>query len=78
MTRSHTMAIGVRGSNPIWTEVDLQGNLFDDTFWLFVLENTLPYIPATVYHDPDLNTPWNNPIQFLGNGTLPNDIFFEI
>lgn len=71
------MALGIRGANPIWSEVDLQGNLFDDTFWLFVLENTIPYIPATVYHDPDLNIPWTNPIQFLGNGTLPIDIYFE-
>jgi hypothetical protein len=44
---------------------------------LFVLENTIPYIPATVYHDPDLNVAWTNPIQFLGNGTLPVDIYFE-
>lgn len=71
------MALGIRGSNPIWTEFDLQGNLFDDTFYMFVLENTIPYIPAIVYHDPDLNVPWTNPIQFLGNGTLPIDIYFE-
>lgn len=71
------MALGIRGANPIWSEVDLQGNLFDDTFYLFVLENTIPYIPAVVYHDPDLNLPWTNPIQFLGNGTLPTDIYFE-
>ena len=71
------MALGVRGSNPIWSEVDLQGKQFDDTFWLFVLENTIPYIPAKVYHDPDLGTEWTNPIQFLGNGTLPIDIYFE-
>jgi len=71
------MALGIRGFNPIWVEFDLQGKLFDDTFYLFVLENTIPYIPATVYHDPNLNVPWNNPIQFLGNGTLPVDIYFE-
>jgi hypothetical protein len=71
------MALGVRGSNPIWTEFDLTGHLFDDTFYLYVLQNTLPYIPATVYHDPDLSLPWTNPIQFLANGTLPIDIFFE-
>jgi len=69
--------LGVRGANPIWSEVDLQGQLFDDTFYLFVLENTIPYQPATVYHDPDLNVPWTNPIQFLANGTLPVDIYFE-
>jgi hypothetical protein len=71
------MSLGVRGFNPIWSEVDLQGNLFDDTFWLFVLSNTIPYIPVDVYHDPDLSTRWTNPIQFLGNGTLPVDIFFN-
>lgn len=71
------MALGIRGCNPIWSEVDLQGKLFDDTFYLFVLENTIPYIPATVYHDPDLNTPWTQPIRFLANGTLPIDIYFE-
>ncbi len=71
------MALGIRGANPIWSEVDLQGKLFDDTFYLFVLENTIPYIPATVYHDPDLNVPWTQPIRFLANGTLPIDIYFE-
>jgi hypothetical protein len=71
------MALGVRGSNPIWTEVDLQGKLFDDTFYLFVLENTIPYIPAVVYHDPNLNLAWDNPIRFYANGTLPIDIYFE-
>jgi microcystin-dependent protein len=71
------MALGIRGANPIWSEVDLQGKLFDDTFYLFVLQNTIPYNPATVYHDPDLNVPWTQPIRFLGNGTLPVDIYFE-
>jgi hypothetical protein len=71
------MALGIRGANPIWSEVDLQGKLFDDTFYMFVLENTIPYIPATVYHDPDLNVPWTQPIRFLGNGTLPIDIYYE-
>lgn len=70
------MALGVRGFNPIWANVDLQGKLFDDTFYLFVLENTIPYIPATVYHDPDLSIPWTQPIQYLANGTLP-DIFYD-
>lgn len=73
----HFMSLGVRGSNPIWMEVDLQGNLFDDTFYLFVLENEIPYIPAKVYHDPNLNIVWNNPIRFFANGTLPNNIYFE-
>lgn len=71
------MALGIRGSNPIWAEFDLSGKIFDDTYYMFVLENTIPYIPATVWHDPDFNTVWTNPIQFLGNGTLPVDIYFE-
>lgn len=71
------MALGVRGSSPIWSLVDLQGKQFDDTFYLFVLENDIPYQPATVFHDADLNVPWTQPIQFLGNGTLPVDIYFE-
>lgn len=71
------MASGVRGYNPISFEVDLQGKLFDDTFYLFVLENEIPYQPATVYHDLDLNVPWTQPIQFLSNGTLPVDIYYS-
>lgn len=71
------MPLGVRGFNPIWAEFDLQGNIFDDTYFMFVLQNTIPYIPAVVYHDPNVNVPWTSPIQFLANGTLPVDIFFE-
>lgn len=71
------MALGIRGANPIWAEFDLAGKIFDDTFYMYVLQNVLPYAPATVYHDPDLNQPWTDPIRFLGNGTLPVDIFFQ-
>lgn len=66
----------IRGSNPIWSFVDLTGRQFDDTYYMFVLENDLPYIPATVYQTPD-GTPWTNPIQFLANGTLPDNIYFD-
>jgi len=66
----------IRGSNPIWLLDDLVGNLFDDTFYMFVLENDLPYLPSPVYHTPS-GTPWTNPIRFLANGTLPVDIFFD-
>lgn len=71
------MATYIRGSNPIWLLADLVGNLFDDTFYLFVLENQIPYQPETVYHDPLGNVPWTQPIEFLANGTLPPDIFFN-
>lgn len=67
----------IRGANPVWFEVDLTAKAFDDTFYLFVLQNTIPYLPATVYHDQDGNLPWTNPIRFLANGTLPVDIFFD-
>lgn len=67
----------IRGFNPIWSEVDLSGRQFDDTFWLFVLQNQFPYLPAKVYQDPNGLIPWNNPIQFLANGTLPPDIYFD-
>ena len=66
----------VRGSNPIWYMVDLVGQQFDDTFYMYVLTNTVPYIPQAVYHSPT-GTPWANPIQFNANGTLPTDIFFD-
>jgi hypothetical protein len=67
----------VRGSNPIWFEVDLTAHAFDDTFWLFILENDIPYIPATVWQDPYGNVAWDNPIQFYANGTLPNNIYYD-
>lgn len=66
----------VRGSNPVWFMVDLVAEPFDDTFYMWVLENEIPYIPAQVYHTPT-GVVWNSPIQFLANGTLPIDIFFD-
>lgn len=66
-----------RGSNPIWFEVDLTAHAFDDTFYLFILENEIPYIPEIVWQDPFGNIPWSNPIRFLANGTLPNNIYYD-
>lgn len=70
------MSLGIRGFNPVWSFVDLSGKQFDDTYYMYVLENTIPYIPVKVYHDPDLDRAWTNPIRFLANGTLPTDVFF--
>jgi hypothetical protein len=67
----------VRGSNPIWFEVDLTARAFDDTFYLFILQNQIPYIPATVWQDPFGNVEWSNPIRFFANGTLPNNIYYD-
>lgn len=67
----------VRGANPVWYFVDLNGHQFDDSCYLWVLTNTVPYIPAPVYHDINGMIPWTDPIQFNANGTLPIDIFFQ-
>lgn len=69
--------VGIRGVNPIWLEADLTGHLFDDTFYMSVLQNTIPYNEAKVYHDINLTQPWSQPIWFLANGTLPLDIFWN-
>lgn len=68
---------GIRGFNPIWYNVNLDGIQFDDTYYLWVLQNEIPYIPALVYHDAQLTQPWTSPIQFLANGTLPIDIYWS-
>ena len=67
----------VRGSNPIWAEFDLTGHLFDDQFYMFVLDNEIPYGPLPTWQDPFGNVLWDNPIRFLANGTLPNNIYFD-
>ena len=68
--------IYVRGANPVWSMVDLAGLQTDDTFYLWVLNNEIPYTPATVYQTTT-GTPWTSPIQFLGNGTLPSNLYFN-
>lgn len=67
----------VRGINPKWSFVDLVGQQLDDSYFMFVLQNTLPYLPATIYQDYQGNVPWVNPIQFLANGTLPNNMYWN-
>ncbi len=67
----------VRGSNPVWSYVDLTGKQFDDTFYMWVLQNDIPYFPAIVWHDPAGNVQWTNPIQFFANGTLPIDSYWD-
>jgi hypothetical protein len=65
-----------RSANPVWSFVDLTGNQFDDTFYMWVLSNQIPYVPAAVYQTPT-GTPWTDPIRFLANGTLPNNIYWD-
>ena len=72
------MATYVRGYNPIWLFDDLNGMILDDTYYLFILQNTIPYLPALdIYQDSDGNVNWSTPIQFLANGTLPNNVYFN-
>ncbi len=66
----------VRSENPIWYFVDNDGNQLNDTYYIFFLTNTMPYIPQPVYQDPDGMTVWANPLQFNPNGTLPDNIYF--
>lgn len=65
----------LRGSNPIWSEFNTTGGIFDDTYYAFFLTNTLPYVPQSVFQDPNGITPWSDPIQFQANGCLPDNIY---
>jgi hypothetical protein len=66
----------IRGSNPVWANFDLQGLIFDDSFYLWVLQNEFPYLPSDqVFFDVNGDTPASIPIQYRANGTLP-DVFF--
>jgi hypothetical protein len=73
----------VRAASPIWYFPDLVGNQLDDTYYMFTLANTFPYIPQSVYQSPAAIAPasapvvWSNPIQFLPNGTLPDNIYWD-
>ena len=63
--------------NPVWSMVDLNGLQLDDTYYMFTLSNTVPYNNQAVYTTQDNTTPWSNPIQFLANGTLPVNIYWD-
>lgn len=67
----------VRSFNPIWSMVDLNGHQLDDTYYLFTLQNTLPYLPQPIWQDFDQTNQWSDPIQFLANGTLPENMYWD-
>lgn len=67
----------VRSYDPVWFFVDLNGKPLDDTYYLFTLQNELPYLPLPIFHDADGNVVWNDPIEFLANGTLPVDMYWD-
>lgn len=66
-----------RGVNPIWWIPDLVGNPMDDSYYLFTLSNTIPYIPIVVTHDAAGSVPWSDPIEMLANGTVPIDVYWD-
>ncbi|MFB1501511.1 hypothetical protein [Thiocapsa sp. N5-Cardenillas] len=66
-----------RGTNPIWFNVNLTADAFDDNYYLYVLDNDIPYQPSqNVFLDDTgtVNAPF--PLQYLANGTLSVDVFF--
>jgi hypothetical protein len=67
----------IRGANPIWYFVDLVGIQLDDTYYISFLENTVPYMPQSIFQDPDGTIPWANPLEFYPNGTLPDNMYFN-
>lgn len=67
----------VRAANPIWYFPDLEGSPLNDEYYAFFLTNTFPYVPQAVFQDPDGTIPWNNPIEFFPNGTLPDNLYFN-
>lgn len=67
----------IRAACPIWLLNDLTGNLLDDTYFVFFLENTLPYLPKGVYQNFSATLPWPNPLQVQADGTLPNNLYFD-
>lgn len=67
----------IRAANPIWSFVDLTGLELNDEYYMFFLTNTLPYLTQPVFKDPDGITPWADPLQFLANGTMPENLYFN-
>ena len=66
-----------RSANPVWLFVDLQGGQLNDEYYFFTLSNTFPYVPVVIYQDPEGTIPWSDPIEFLPNGTLPDNMYFN-
>lgn len=67
----------VRAANPIWYLPDLEGLPLNDEYYIFFLSNVFPYIPQPIFHDVDGTIPWNNPLEFYPNGTLPDNMYWN-
>lgn len=66
----------VRAPNPVWYFVNNLGIQLDDTYFAFFLQNIFPFLPQPVYQDNQGLHAWTQPVQFLMNGTLPNNLYF--
>ena len=67
----------VRAANPIWYFPDLEGLPLNDEYYIFFLSNVFPYVPQAVFQDVDGTIPWNNPLEFFPNGTLPDNLYWN-
>lgn len=67
----------VRSANPIWFFNNLTGSPVDPTYYIFFLQNELPYNFQNVYEDPNGDGAWNQPIEFQPSAGLPNNIYFD-
>lgn len=66
-----------RASSPIWYFPDLEGLPLNDEYFIFFLTNVFPYVPQAVFQDPAGTIPWNNPLEFFPNGTLPDNLYWN-
>ena len=67
----------VRAANPIWYFPDLEGLPLNDEYYIFFLSNVFPYVPQAVFQDVNGTIPWNNPLEFFPNGTLPDNLYWN-
>jgi hypothetical protein len=67
----------IRAASPKWFFMNLTGQPFDDTYYMFTLTNDLPYIPQAVYQDPNGTVPWSDPIEFQPSSGLPDNIYWD-
>jgi hypothetical protein len=56
---------------------DLTGSPLNDTYYFFVLQNVVPYNFQPIYQDINGINVWSDPIQFLPNGTLPQNMYWN-
>ena len=55
---------------------DLNGLQLDDTYYMFTLSNIFPYAYSPIYNSENGGA-WTDPIQFLANGSLPTNLYWD-